>query len=100
MISTRSFHAARTTAEAKVAPASGAVAGSEAWLDAQVALGELDVQRAAASETVTALEQLAADRAVAGEAAYPALEAALATARADLADTAATIATLNARLRR
>ena len=98
--SERGYVAARAAAKAKVAAAGRAPAGSDAWLDAQVALGELDVARAEAGEAVTSLEQLAADRAVAGEPPYPALETALAAARARQDAVVATIAELNARLSR
>jgi hypothetical protein len=96
----RGFAAARAAAEAKVAAVGRAPAGSEAWLDGQVALGELDVARAEAGEAVTTLETLAADRAVAGEAPYPALETALAAARARQEEIVRTIAELGARLDR
>ena len=94
----RTFKTARAAAAAKVSGAGAA--GSEAWLNAQVALGELDVARAAAGEDVTTLEQLAADRAVAGEPPYPALDAALAEARARQDAVGAAIGELNGKLSR
>ena len=97
---TPAFAAARTRAPTAVAAAARPPAGSEPWLDAQGALGDLDVLRAEASEAVTTLDQAAADRAVAGEPPYPALDAALANARARLAEIAGASAALAARLTR
>ena len=96
----RAFEIAHAAARAKVAAAAPASVGSEPWLDAQVALGELDVARAEASEAVTTLEELAADRAVAGGVTYPALDAAVAEARVRQDAVSAAIADLNARLTR
>jgi hypothetical protein len=96
----RQVGAARARAESQVTAAKGAAVGSERWLDAQVALGELDVAMSGGGEAVTTLEQLAADRGVAGEPPYPALDAALADARAAQEASAAATAALNARLSR
>ena len=85
-------------AEALTKAAKGAPAGSEAWLDAQTALGDLDVLRAELSVTVADLEQLAIDRAATGAPPYPALEAAREQAAAQLQSAARTIATLTGEL--
>lgn len=50
--------------------------GSDAWLDAQTALTELDDARGRIADALTGLEQLAIARAATGEPPYPALEAA------------------------
>ena len=66
-------------AAAKVGPlvdaAEGAGIGSDAWLDAQVALAALDTVRATSLATLSDLDRLAIERGVAGKPAYPALNA-------------------------
>lgn len=92
------FDAAATKAERTVIAASGAATGSDAWLDAQTALADLDVLRAESLEGLTDLEQLASERALALTAAYPALDAAVATARTSVNEQAKRIAALQAML--
>ena len=76
------FDQAFARAQRLSSAARGAAEGSDAWIDAQTALGELDVARADAREPLATLEQLAADRAVAGLPPYPALASELEATRA------------------
>ena len=76
------FAAAAQEAEAKVAVARGVAEGSEAWLDAQTALSNLESLRAPILTTLAALETLASERGQAGQPAYPALDSAVAAADA------------------
>ncbi|HEX8387581.1 MAG TPA: hypothetical protein VF636_01075 [Sphingomonas sp.] len=78
------FSAAAGRAETAAARARGAAAGSEPWLEAQVALGELDVLRAATSERFTDVAELVVARATTLQGEYPALTALQAEARAEL----------------
>ena len=87
-------------ADRRVAQAAGTPAGSDRWLDAHVALGTLDGLRAEASEALTALEQAAADRGVAGEPPYPALDTAIEQLRSAAAGLTARIDALQQRLAR
>jgi hypothetical protein len=92
------FDTALIAARRTVAGARRAAVGSDAWLDAQTALGTLDSPRGQLDDSVSALEDLAAARARALQPAYPPLDAAIEAARtasnkAD-ADTAALAATL------
>ena len=80
------FEAGATRAEKLVAAAQGQAAGTTAWLDAQSALADLDIVRADASSTISDLDRLAIDRAAAGNAPYPALEAARTDARTQYDD--------------
>lgn len=75
------FNAAAARAAARVAEARGAPAGDPRWLDAHVALGELDTLQAASAGALTTLEDLAIARAMTLAPAYPALEAARERAR-------------------
>ncbi|MEH3047586.1 hypothetical protein [Sphingomonas adhaesiva] len=77
----RAFDTGADRAEAQARAARGASVGSDRWLDAQAALAELDSLRAAHGDALGPLEDLAAERAVALQPAYPALERALAEAR-------------------
>ncbi|WP_066548643.1 MULTISPECIES: hypothetical protein [unclassified Sphingomonas] len=70
----RVFAAQADRAAQLAAEAQGADAGSEPWLAAQVALGELDVLRAATSGLVADIERSIIDRAAAGAMPYPALQ--------------------------
>jgi hypothetical protein len=79
---TAAFDAAATRAATRVAAAGRSPAGSEAWLDAQVALAELDTARSATLDVVSTLDDLAGTRAMALAPDYPALTAALDRARA------------------
>jgi hypothetical protein len=92
------FSAAAQGAEAKVAVARGLPEGSEPWIDANVALAGLDVLRGQASDALEALEQLAIERGRGGQPPYPALDAAIARARALADDQARRIRTLESSL--
>jgi len=96
----RAFHAAERTASSRAAAARGAPAGSEPWLNAKIALGDLDVIRADAGDPLAVLEQLAIDRAVLLAAPYPALDRALADTRAQVAEMTTRIAAIEAGLAR
>ncbi len=68
-------------AAARLAAAAGP-AGSDSWLAVQVALAEVDTLRTPVVAIVSQLEQLAIDRGIAGLPPYPALDSAIAAARA------------------
>ncbi|MFZ3482447.1 hypothetical protein [Sphingomonas sp. 3-13AW] len=76
------FAKAANTAEQVARGARGSAEGSEPWLNAQMALAEVDVARTAIQGPAAELEQLAIDRAVAGQPPYPALTAARETVTA------------------
>jgi MoxR-like ATPase len=80
--SVAAFDAAAIRAARQVGAARGSPAGSEAWLDAQVALAELDGLRSATREVVTDLDVIAGERATALAPDYPALDAAIERSRA------------------
>jgi hypothetical protein len=61
-----------------------AAPGSDAWLDAQTAIGALDAGRADVLAVQTELEQLAIARAAEGQPPYPALERAMAGTQTEL----------------
>ena len=90
--------AAIARAERLAAAARGKAAGSEAWLDAQVALADLDTLRSDRLATLTDLEQLAGERAAALQPDYPALDAAIDEARSAIAAQTARIAALQEQL--
>lgn len=92
------FSRAARQAQAAAGRARGATAGSEAWIDAQTALGALDAVRAETSEALTDLEQLAIARATALAPEYPALEAAQTRAQGELERQDATIGRLGSTL--
>jgi len=69
------FDPAAQHARGLVAAARSSGVGSEPWLDAQTALAELDGVRAESTAAMSALDELAIDRARRLEPAYPALEA-------------------------
>ena len=96
----RAFDAAERTASSRAAAARGAPAGSDAWLNAETALGDLDVIRADAGDPLATLEQLAIDRAAALAPPYPALDETLAAARARIEAMSARIAAIQAGLAR
>jgi hypothetical protein len=70
----RAFTPAADRAEAAARVAQGGAVGSDHWLDAQTALAELDTYRSDLSALLTDIEQLAIDRAAAGQPDYPGLE--------------------------
>jgi hypothetical protein len=76
----KAFAAGAQDAEAKIAVARGLPAGSEPWLDAQVALSELASLRQPAVTALSDLEEIAIQRGQAGLPRYPALDAAVAEA--------------------
>lgn len=85
-------------AEARVAVARGTAQGSEAWLNAQVALAEVDAALEPLSAAVSDLETAAIDRGTSGQPDYPALNAALQAARTQLEQANARSASLDAAL--
>lgn len=78
----KAFATAAQEAETKVALAKGATEGSDVWLNAQLSLAGLDVARQPFASQQSELEQMAVDRATSGQPPYPALERAIANARA------------------
>ena len=73
-------------AEAKIAVARGLAPGTTPWLDAQVAMADLEVLRRPATTMLGDLEELAVARAEAGQPPYPALDGAIAEAEKTIAD--------------
>lgn len=94
----RAFDQASASADALARAARGASAGSDAWLDAQTALAGLDGHRAETSAALSDLEQLAIDRAAAGQPDYPAIGTAQIAAQTQIDSQAAAIARLQAML--
>ncbi|WEK42922.1 MAG: hypothetical protein P0Y64_16495 [Candidatus Sphingomonas colombiensis] len=92
------FDTAAIRAERLTNAASNAPAGSDAWLDAQTALADLDAAHARQVEALTDLEQLASDRALTLAPAYAALDQAVADAQQAADASAARIASLQRRL--
>jgi hypothetical protein len=76
------FATAAQVAEAKVAVARGVAEGSDAWLEAQTAISDLETLRAPTLAMLAALETMAGERGQAGQPAYPALDSAVAAANA------------------
>lgn len=79
--SVAAFDAAAAGADRRVNAARGAAVGSEAWLDAQVTLAELDSLRSTTLEVATELDAEATARAMSLAPDYPALDAAIVEAR-------------------
>ncbi|OWK33075.1 hypothetical protein SPMU_14200 [Sphingomonas mucosissima] len=92
------FDAAGARGERLVASARGTAAGSEAWLNAQVALAELDALRSSTSEIALTLDDLASERALSLAPEYQPLTTAADRVRAAMKRQAERIATLQARL--
>lgn len=92
------FTASAREAEARVAVARGVPEGSEAWVNAQLALSDLDTIRAPVSGAMSELEELAIARGEAGQPPYPALDAAIARASALVTDQSARSRALEAAL--
>jgi hypothetical protein len=92
------FSKAAQDTEARIAVARGLPDGSDPWLDAQVALGGLDVVRSQATDALSALETLEIARGSAGLPPYPALQAAIERATALTADQARRIKALETAL--
>lgn len=78
----RDFDRAATRAATLARAAKGAKVGSDAWIAAQTAIADLDALRSSHGDTVGTLDDLASGRAAALQPPYPALEQALANARA------------------
>jgi hypothetical protein len=76
----KAFTAGAQDAEAKIAVARGMAAGSEPWLQAQVAMGSLADLRRPAVAALADLEEMATQRGVDGQPPYPALDVAVADA--------------------
>lgn len=85
-------------AEAAAARARGKPVGSDAWLDAQTALAQLDDWRAQTSALLTDADQIASDRAAALAPAYPSLAAMRERIAAEAQRQSATIDRLQAAL--
>ncbi|MBX9883304.1 MAG: hypothetical protein K2X73_15230 [Sphingomonas sp.] len=96
--SAKSFTPYAERATGLVARAKEAPAGSEAWLDAQAALADLDILRAESSARTSDLELLTIERAAAVAPPYPALDAAYAEAKAQLEAQEARITALTQQL--
>ena len=79
--------------------ARGVPEGSEAWLDAQAALSDLEAKRAPVTALLADLEELALDRGATGKPAYPALDALIVRAGTLAGQQSARIAGLDAALR-
>ena len=94
----KAFSRAAQDTEAKIAVARGLPEGSEPWLDAQVALGGLDVVHGQTTDALEATETLAIERGRAGLIPYPALQALIERATALSADQTKRIRGLEAAL--
>lgn len=94
----RAFDTGYARADRLANAARGSRAGSDAWLDAQIALAELDVLRTDTRLRIADLEQLEADRALELAPEYPTLTALVATAKAQEARQNERIASVEARL--
>lgn len=79
------FDAAAARIERQLPAARSGGVGSEAWIEAQTVLSGVETARASTATVLTTLERLAIDRAATGAPPYPALEAALAAAREQVA---------------
>ncbi|MCP3735336.1 hypothetical protein M9979_10690 [Sphingomonas sp. RP10(2022)] len=85
-------------AEAAARRARGQAVGSDAWLEAQTALAQLDDWRAQTSSLLTDIDQIASDRAAALAPAYPGLATLRERASAENQRQSATIDRLQAAL--
>lgn len=94
----RAFDTGFARADRLANAARGSRAGSDAWLDAQVALAELDVLRTDTRLRIADLEQLETDRALELAPEYPTLTALVATAKAQEARQNERIASVEGRL--
>ncbi len=94
----RAFTAGAQDAEAKIAVSRGLPQGSEAWLQAQVAMGSLAELRRPAVNALSELEEMATQRGVDGLVPYPALDSAVADADKAAAQQQARIDSLEAAL--
>lgn len=94
----KAFDAAADTADRLAKAAHGDAVGSDRWIAAQTALGQLDGLRATTSSAITDLDELALTRAASGKPDYPAIATLRQTAQAALDAQAARIQTIQARL--
>jgi len=94
----QAFAPAARKAGGLVAAAHNAGVGSEAWLDAQTALADLDGIRAESTAALSTLDELAIGRARALEPAYPVLESLHHQAESQVASESAAIAGLQKQL--
>lgn len=94
----KAFDTAADTAERLAKAAHGDAAGSERWIAAQTALGQLDVLRASTSATLTDLDELALTRATTGKPEYPAIATLRQATQAMLTAQMARIQDIQARL--
>ncbi len=92
------FAADAGKAQAASGRARGKAVGSDAWLDAQTALAQLDDWRAQGSSLLTDIEQIASERAAKLEPEYPALVALRARVAAEAQRQGETIDRLQAAL--
>ena len=95
---TKSFTAGAQDAEAKIAVSRGLPQGSEPWLQAQVAMGQLAELRRPAVSALSELEELATQRGVDGLPPYPALDDAVSAAEQAASSQQAKIDSLEAAL--
>jgi len=94
----KSFTAGAQDAEAKIAVSRGLPQGSEPWLQAQVAMGQLAELRRPAVSALSELEELATQRGVDGLPPYPALDDAVSAAEQAASSQQAKIDSLEAAL--
>jgi len=94
----RAFDTGYIRADRLANAARGSSAGSDAWLDAQIALAELDVLRTDTRLRIADLEQLTIDRALELAPDYPTLTALIEAAKAQEAEQDKRIASVEARL--
>ncbi|MDQ0251119.1 hypothetical protein J2W22_003183 [Sphingomonas kyeonggiensis] len=94
----KGFTAGAQDAEAKIAVSRGLPQGSEPWLQAQVAMGQLAELRRPAVSALSELEELATQRGVDGLPPYPALDAAVGAAEQAASSQQAKIDSLEAAL--
>ena len=92
------FAPAEDKARGLVSAAAAAGVGSDAWLDAQTALAELDGDRAQSTAALARLDELAIARARALQPAYPALQALHDRGETQVASESAAIAELQKQL--
>ncbi|MET3826806.1 MULTISPECIES: hypothetical protein [Sphingomonas] len=95
----KTFDAAADDADRNAKAAQGDAVGSDRWIAAQTALGQLDGLRATTSSAITDLDELALTRAAAGKPDYPAIATLRQKAQAALQKQAARIQEIQARLK-
>jgi hypothetical protein len=95
----KTFDAAADGADRLARAAQGDAVGSDRWIAAQTALGQLDGLRATTSSAITDLDELALTRAAAGKPDYPAIATLRQKAQAALQKQAARIQEIQARLK-